>query len=98
LKKSLAYTAMAVVLGTALMLTPTWLFPAENRYGAAPDQYLSPLERLRVLHETTETLAGIKMNQPTDAISVSLMLTISLVFALGTFLYMKRGKFSRIAA
>ena len=101
LKKGLAYIATAVVLGTALMLTPIWLFPAKIRYEVAPGQYLSPLaeaaQTMRGLPEKTEALAGIKVNQPIDAISLSLMFTISLVFALGASLYLKKRMSSSVA-
>lgn len=94
MKKSFIYIATAVILGTALMLTPTLLFPAEIRYEVAPDQYRSPLaetaQRLKELPEKSEALFGIRVAQPTDAVSVGFMLTISLLFALGAFLYLKK--------
>jgi len=94
LNKSLAYIVAAVVLGTALMLSPIWLFQPQIQYKPAPDQYLSPLteatQTLRGLSEKTETLAGVKANQPTDTISVSIILTVSTLSAFGASLYLKK--------
>jgi len=93
MKKTLPYIATAVLLGAVLMLAPVWLFPVGIPYGVAPDQY-SPFaetaQRLKESPGTTEALFGIRANQPTDAIFVSFMVTISLVFALGASQYLKR--------
>jgi len=94
LKKSLAYIATAIVLGAVSMLAPVWLFPTEVRYEVTPDRNLSPLTELKDLPEKLEALFGIKANQPTDAISVSLMLAISVVSALGVSQFLKRRTLS----
>jgi len=90
MKRSLAYIATAVVLGTALMLAPVYIFPTAIPYGVSPDQYFSPFAELKERSMESEVQAGVRANQPTDAIFISLMFIVSLVSALGASLYLKK--------
>jgi len=85
MKKSLAYVTIAVLLGAALMFVPFWVFPVRIKTDTHTEQ-LSPRsfthENLKALSAESETSAGVMPRYPTDAISVGLMLILSLILAL----------------
>jgi len=85
MKKSPTYIVVAVLLGAGLMLAPYLAFPPPTEmetYGKQPSpRKLSP-ENLRTWSAESEASVGVTPHYPMDAISVSLMLTISLIFAL----------------
>jgi ABC-type sugar transport system permease subunit len=101
MKRSLAYVAIAVVLGVAMMFAPLLPFlvvstPAErNVHGEQPSPAnfaLSP-ERLSTLPESSEYSAGVTPHYPMDAISAGLIVLFGLVFALLVSNQWKRKSF-----
>lgn len=83
-KKNLSYMASAVALGAVLMLTAFWLFPSEAGYG---DVAITPLaERAQELKGYSVPISSPRL----DLTSVSLMLVLGIVCALGVTLYFKR--------
>jgi hypothetical protein len=99
MKKTLAYSSIAVVLGVLVMLAPflTVPTPATSFTGNTYEAPLSPQRALVDLEnkaEASESAAGVIPNYPVDAISVSLVLLFSLAFALGVSLFLKKMRFS----
>jgi len=88
MKKSLTYATIvtvAVLFGAAVMLTPFLAFPISIEMDTYTEQLparnLTP-ENLQALSAKSESSAGVTPNYPMDAISVGLVLTISLISAL----------------
>ena len=100
MNKSLAYAAIAMILGVGVMLAPFLAVPTPstsfggNTYEAPLTQPQRALEGLDKKAEASESAAGVIPNYPVDAISVSLMLLFSLAFALGVSLFLKRTRFT----
>lgn len=93
MKKSLTYATIAVLLGVALMFAPFLTLPT----GVQRDTYAEQLaqgkvtpENFRTLSAESESFAGVTPNHPSDALSVGLMLTFSLAFALIASLQFKK--------
>ena len=99
MNKSLAYAAIAMILGVAVMIAPFLALPTPstsfggNTYEAplSPQRALVDLEKKT---EASESAAGVIPNYPVDAISVSLMFLFSLASALGVFLFLKKTRFA----
>ena len=99
MNKSLAYAAIAMILGVGVMLAPFLAVPtpstpfAGNTYEAplSPQRALVDLEKKA---EASESAAGVISNYPVDAISISLMLLFSIAFALGVSLFLKKMRFT----
>jgi len=83
--KNLTYAMVAVFLGATLMFAPFWVLPAEIKKDTYTEQ-LSPRNltptNLQTLSAKSESSAGVLPHYPMDAISVGLMVTCSLIFAL----------------
>ena len=99
MKKTFAYSSIAIVLGIFVMLAPFLAVPtpstpfAGNTYEAplSPQRALVDLEKKA---EASESAAGVITNYPVDAISVSLMFLFSIAFALGVSLFLKKTHFT----
>jgi len=93
MKKSVAYATIAVLLGVALMFAPFLALPIyieRETYAEQLAQGKAAPESFRTLSAESESFAGVTPNYPTDALSVGLMLTFSLAFALTVLLKLKR--------
>ena len=95
--KSLAYVAIAVILGVFVMLAPFLAVPtpskssADNSYeewGLSPQRSLEGLDKKT---EASESAAGVVPNHPVDFISVCLMFLFSSAFALSVSFLLKRS-------
>jgi len=102
MKKTFAYATLAALLGVALMLVPFLTVPAVVQTQAGEgDTYrgLTPLPQSLAPANTqeaakqSESSAGVIPNYPVDAVTVTLMLLISLVVAVSAYAYMKRSRF-----
>lgn len=99
MKKSLAYSSIAVLLGAFVMLAPFLAIPtpstsfAGNTYEAplSPQRALGDLEKKA---EASESAAGVTTNYPVDAISASLMFLFSLALAFIFSRLLKRKRFA----
>jgi len=86
-RKNLSYIAPAVALGVVLMLATFWLFPSEAGNRDVPSQWSTPLaERAQELKGFYQPVASPRV----DLTSVSLMLVLGVVCALGVTLYFKK--------
>ena len=88
MKKILAYTLVAVLLGVVTMLAPFALFVSEietNDMDTQAEQFFSPTpENMRTMPSKTEQTQGITpATYPLDVLFIAFMLTLSLVIALG---------------
>ena len=95
MKKILAYTLVAVLLGAVTMLAPFALFVSEMNIGEmdtpAEPFYSSPAEFMKARSSETEQIQGIApATYPPDFLFIAFMLTLSLVIALGVMRYFKR--------
>lgn len=99
MNKSLAYAAIAMILGVGVMLAPLLAAPTPSTPSAG-NAYEAPISPQRALVDlenkagASESAAGVIPNYPVDAISVSLILLFSLAFALGVSLFLKRTRFT----
>jgi len=88
MKKILAYTLVAVLLGAVTMLAPFALFVSEIGISEmdtlAEPFYNSPAEYLKTRSSETEQTRGITAaTYSPDILFIAFMLTLSLVIALG---------------
>jgi len=88
MKKILAYTFVAVLLGAVTMLAPFALFVSEIDISEMDTQaepfYNSPAEYLKTRSSETEQTYGITAaTYSPDILFIASMLTLSLVIALG---------------
>jgi len=93
MKRELTYAAIAVLLGAALMFAPYWVLSIQRKTMApafSRDQSRTLSESLKILSAESETSAGIVPHYPMDAISVGLILTLSLILALIISLTVKK--------
>lgn len=79
MKKILAYTLVAVLLGVVTMLAPLALF------GPSPAEYMQTKSA-----ETERTYGITPETYPLDVLFIAFMLTLSLVIALGVMRHFKR--------
>ena len=90
MKKILAYTLVAVLLGVGTMLTPFALFVSEIDMQAEPF-YSSPAEYMKTRSSEMEQTYGITpATYPPDFLFIVFMFTLSLVIALGVMRYFGR--------
>ena len=99
MKKVLAYTFAAVLLGVATMLAPFTLFIGEMGANEMDTQaegvYPYTPEYMRTMSSETEQKYGITpATYSPDYLSIAFMFTLSLVVALGAMSYFKRKTFS----
>lgn len=99
MNKSLAYAAIAMILGVGVMLAPLLALPTPSTPSAG-NAYEAPLSPQRALvdlekkAEASESAAGVIPNYPVDAISVSLILLFSIALALGVSRFLKKMRFT----
>ena len=94
MKKILAYTLVAVLLGTVTMLAPFALIVSEIGTSGmdtqAEQSYFSPTNT-RAMSSETEQIYGITpVTYPLDVLFIAFTLTLSLVIALGVMRYFMR--------
>ena len=95
MKKILAYTLVAVLLGVVTMLAPFALFVSETDTSEMDTQaersYLPTLGFMQKAPSRTEKTYGITpATYPPDFLFIAFMLTLSLVIALGVMRHFKR--------
>ena len=90
MKKILAYTFVAVLLGVVTMLAPFALFIREMDTQSEPF-HPSPAEYMQTKSAETERTYGITpVTYPLDVLFIAFMLTLSLVIALGVMRHFMR--------
>ena len=104
MKKILAYTFVAVLLGVGMMLAPFALFVSEIDTGKvgtngmdtqAERSYSSPTEYLQGASLEIEQTYGIEpITRPADIMFIVFLPVFSLVIALGVMSYFRRKTFS----
>ncbi len=90
MKKILAYTLVAVLLGVVTMLAPFTLFISEMDTYAEPSYVLTP-EYMKATSSKTETTYGITpATYPLDFLFITFLLILSLVIAFGVMRHFMR--------
>jgi hypothetical protein len=101
MKKILAYTFAAVLLGVGMMLAPFTLFAIEMSANGMDTQaersYSSPTEYLQGASSKIEQTYGIEpITRPADIMFIAFLPVVSLLIALGVTSYFKRKTFSSL--
>ena len=99
MKRILAYTLVAVLLGVGSMLAPFALFVSEmdtsEMNTQAERSYLPTPEYMQKAPPKTEQKYGIPpVTHPTDTVFIVFLSVFSFVIALGVMSYFKRKTFS----
>ncbi len=107
MRKILAYTSVAVLLGVAMMLAPFALFAGElYAQDGMPDVFTTEESKSRAFTpdfymqeapSLTEQAYGITpATFPADFLFIAFMVALGLVAALGVMRYLKEKRFSNI--
>jgi hypothetical protein len=99
MKKILAYTLAAVLLGIVTLLAPFALLVSETDINELDTQaepfYSSPTEYMKTRSSKMEQAYGITpITHSTDIVFIVFLFVFSLVIALGVMSYFKRKTFS----
>ena len=102
MKRILAYTFVAVLLGVATMLAPFALFASEtgtsqmdtNRMDTQPEPFYSSENMQKAPPKTEQTYGITPITHSADLVSIVFLSVFSFVIALGVTSYFKRKTLS----
>jgi hypothetical protein len=98
MKRTFAYSAIAALLGVAIMLAPFLVIQNPTlvpTFAGERDTYGVTPANTQAAAKQTESSAGIAPNYPVDIITVAFILLISITTAFAVSFYVKRNRFFR---